>query len=223
MNVYRPVKSRSPAVVARRAQRHEEILGRAIELFAQNGYADTDLQVLADELGVGKGTVYRHFGSKQDLFLAAADLAMRNLRRHIDARVEGIADPLERITRAVRAYLEYFDAHPEAVEMLIQERAQFKDRKRPTYFEHREANRERWRNVYQDLIDRGRVRPIPVERILDVFGDLLYGTMFVTYIAGRSRPPAQVAEDIIDVVFNGILSDAERHDRIRPRTSRPRP
>ena len=101
--------------------------------------------------------------------------------------------------------------------MLIQERAQFKDRKRPTYFERREANRERWRNVYRDLIAGGRLRPIPVERIMDVFGDLLYGTMFVTYIAGRRRPPAQVAEDILDVVFHGILSDSERQSRPRPR------
>jgi AcrR family transcriptional regulator len=216
MPASRTARPQSSAVAARCERRREDILERAIQLFARDGYADLDLQVLADDLRVGKGTLYRYFGSKQRLFLAAADRVMRNLRRHIDASVEGIADPLEQITRAIHAYLQYFDAHPEAVEMLIQERAQFRDRKRPTYFEHREANVERWRNLYRDLMADGRIRPHDAERLSDVVGDLLYGTMFVSYVAGRRRPPAQVAQDIIDLVFHGILSDTERRARLKP-------
>jgi AcrR family transcriptional regulator len=212
MATSRPGNTR-PSVAIRCERRREEILERAIELFARESYAELDLQVLADDLGVGKGTLYRYFGSKQALFLAAADRVMRNLRGHIDESIVGVEDPLEQITTAIRAYLEYFNDHPEAVEMLIQERAQFKDRKRPTYFDHREAAVERWRNLYRDLMASGRIRPLSPERLSDVLGDLLYGAMFVNYVAARHRPPAQLAEDIIDLVFNGILSDAERERR----------
>jgi AcrR family transcriptional regulator len=197
------------------SQRRTAILERAIQLFARDGYAGTDLQELADDLVIGKGTLYRHFQSKQQLFLAAADQVMLKLREHIDARIQTVKDPLDRITRAIHAYLEFFHANPEAVEMLIQERAQFKDRKRPTYFEHREANIEPWRAIYRDLIAAGRIRPLSPERLSDVVGDLLYGTMFVNYIAGRQRPPAQVAKDIIDILFHGILSPSERQARPR--------
>ncbi|HXG12899.1 MAG TPA: TetR/AcrR family transcriptional regulator [Gemmataceae bacterium] len=214
MTVSRGTNGRSPTVSNRWERRREEILERAIKLFARDGYADLDLQILADDLGIGKGTLYRYFGSKQDLFLAAADRAMHNLRQYIETSLAGIEEPLERITAAIQAYLRYFRDHPEAVEMLIQERAQFKDRKQPTYFQHREAHRERWRTLYRDLIAQGRIRPIPVERILDVIGDLLYGTMFVSYVAGRNRPPEEMAADIIDIVFHGILSDAERQRRL---------
>lgn len=213
MRATRSESPRAAAAAQRCEKRREEILEEAIRLFAQHGYADADLQVLADQLGVGKGTLYRHFGSKENLFLAAADRVMRNLRAHIDGRVEGIADPLDRIRRGIHAYLEFFDAHPEAVEIFIQERAQFRDRKQPTYFVHRETNVERWRAIYRDLIAQGRIRSIPVEQIVDVIGDLLYGAMFVNYIAGRRRPPERVAEQILDIVFRGILSDAERRTR----------
>ncbi|MBL8794359.1 MAG: TetR/AcrR family transcriptional regulator, partial [Planctomycetia bacterium] len=84
------------------------------------------------------------------------------------------------------------------------------DRKKPTFFVHREANTERWRVVYRELIAAGRVRPMPVERITNVLGDLVYGTMFVSYMAGRRQTPAQAAQEIIDIVFHGILSDTER-------------
>jgi AcrR family transcriptional regulator len=194
--------------------RREQILDAAAKLFAEHGYADTDTQLLADKLGVGKGTVYRYFPSKQDIFLATADRVMRKLREQVDASIAEIEDPLDRIAEAIRAYLAFFADHPDSVELLMQERAQFKDRKKPTYFEHREANIERWRALYRALIAEGRIRDMPVDRITDVLGDLVYGTMFTNYFIGSRKPFEAQAQDILDIVFHGILSDAERRKRI---------
>jgi AcrR family transcriptional regulator len=192
------------------ARRHEEILEMAAKLFARHGYSETDTQLLADQLGVGKGTLYRYFPSKRDLFLAAADRVMLKLRAHVDASIEGIRDPLEQIASAIRAYLAFFAEQPGFVELLIQERAQFKDRKKPTYFEHRDRNIERWWAMYRDLIAEGRIRPMPVERITNVLGNLVYGTMFTNYFTGPNKPFEEQAREILDIVFNGILTDAER-------------
>jgi AcrR family transcriptional regulator len=208
-------KTRRAGDEGRWQSRREQILDAAAKLFAEHGYADTDTQLLADKLGVGKGTVYRYFPSKQDIFLATADRVMRNLREQVDASIVGIEDPLDRIAEAIRAYLAFFADHPDSVELLMQERAQFKDRKKPTYFEHREANIERWRALYRALIAEGRIRDMPVERITDVLGDLVYGTMFTNYFIGRRKPFEAQAQDILDIVFHGILSDAERRKRTR--------
>ena len=208
-------KMRRPSDETLWASRQSEILDTAARLFAEHGYAETDTQLLADELGVGKGTLYRYFPSKQRLFLAAVDRAMRHLRQTIDANIEGIADPLERVATAIRTYLIFVANHPEFVELLIQERAQFKDRNKPTYFVHREANVERWRDLYRSLIAEGRVREMPVERISDVVSQLLYGTMFTNYFIGQHKPPEEQAREILDVVFNGILADGERKKRLK--------
>jgi AcrR family transcriptional regulator len=193
--------------------RREQILEAAAKLFAKYGYAETDTQLLAEHLGIGKGTIYRYFPSKRDVFLAAADRVMHKMREQIEACIKGIEDPLDLIAVAIRAYLAFFAEHPDFVELLMQERAQFKDRKKPTYFEHREANVEQWRAMYRSLIAQGRVRNMSVERITDVMSDLLYGTMFTNYFTGRQKPFEAQAEDILDVVFHGILSDAERRRR----------
>ena len=95
------------------ASRREQILNAAARLFARHGYSDTDTQLLADELGVGKGTIYRHFPSKRDLFLAAVDQVIRALRRQIDEAVAGITDPLEQVATGVRTYLGFFAEHPD--------------------------------------------------------------------------------------------------------------
>ena len=95
----------------------------------------------------------------------------------------------------------------------MQERAQFKDRKKPTYFEHREVNVKRWHDLYRSLIQAGRIREMPVERISDVFSNLLYGTMFTNYFTGQRHHVEAQAQDILDIMFNGILSDSERRRR----------
>ncbi len=205
--------------------RCEEILEAATRLFAKHGYADTDTQLLADELRVGKGTLYRYFPSKSELFLAAVDRGMRKLCEYIEASIADIEDPPERIAKVVHSYLAFFADHPELVELLIHERSQFKDRKKPTYFEHREANREHLRSLYRSYISEGQIRDMPVDRILDVLGDLLYGTMFTNYFSGRQKSVEAQARDILDVVFHGILSDVgrRRHPPENERTGSPSP
>ncbi len=193
--------------------RCEEILDAAVRLFAEHGYAGTDTQLLADELGVGKGTPYRYFPSKEKLFLAASDRLMRRFLDYVESRIAGITDPLEQIATGVRAYLTFIAENPEFVEIQMQERARFKDRKKPTYFEYRERNAERWRGIYRGLIAAGRLRSIPVERIRDVMSQLLYGTMFINYFSGQAKSVDIQAQDILDVVFNGILSDAEKQKK----------
>ena len=136
--------------------RREEILETATELFAEQGFSDAVTQVLADRLQIGKGTLYRHFPSKRELFLAAADRVMVQAQRADRVAASPASTTGWSAWReAISTYLAFFAENPRFVELIIQERANFKDRKRPTYFEHRERTFERWRQLYRD-IDRAR-------------------------------------------------------------------
>jgi AcrR family transcriptional regulator len=193
--------------------RREEILDAATELFAEHGYSDAVTQELAERLGVGKGTLYRYFPSKKDLFLAAVDRVMTWCRERLDATAGRVDDPLERVATAIREFLAFYAEHPRYVELLAQERALFKDREKPTFYEHRERNMARWGELYRSLIAEGRLRDIPPERISGVISDLLYGTIFTNYFAGRRVDPDAQARDMLDLVFHGILSEDERSRR----------
>ncbi len=52
----------------------EEALTKAMELFWEKGYSSTSLSDLTNHLGIGKGSFYATFNSKQELFEAAFDL-----------------------------------------------------------------------------------------------------------------------------------------------------
>lgn len=209
IQAYRQARRGRPKVENLAKRRSREILDVAIAVFAERGYAETDLQVVADELGLGKGTLYRYFPSKRALFLAAADRCMEMLREFVHPAIEGEADPLEKIAAAIRLYLTFFDDHPECIELIVQERAAFRDRKKPTYFVHREANLGPWKELFRGLIADKRVRDVPVDRIIDVTSDLLYGTIFTNYFTKRQKPLERHTKDILDIVMHGIVRRGE--------------
>lgn len=51
----------------------ERILAAALDLFSQNGYAGTNIRELAASLGLVKSGVYKHFGSKEEIWNALLD------------------------------------------------------------------------------------------------------------------------------------------------------
>src|SRR5436190_8080499 len=95
-----------------RERRCEEILAKAADVFAEHGYPNTDVQFIADPLGISKGTVYRYFPSKELLFLAVVERGVRNLSAHIDAVIASVRDPIETMAAAMRAYLEFVERNP---------------------------------------------------------------------------------------------------------------
>jgi len=76
----------SRALDAKRAA----IVSAAVRAFAEHGYEGTRVEAIARELGIAKGSVFAHFGSKAGLFLAAYRSAVRSLPRWQDAPPEVI-------------------------------------------------------------------------------------------------------------------------------------
>lgn len=213
----RPGRPRDPD---REARRKAEILDAAAAVFADVGFANADVQVIADRIGVGKGTVYRYFPTKRELFLAAVDRGLRELTAGIDAVLaDPAADPVDQLAAAVEAYLTFFHRRPEMVELFIQERAEFRDRHTPLYFANQDEKNKNCRDVpsIQALVSGGRFRAIAPEQLITVVGDLLYGTIMSNHLSGRPASPQAQAGAILDIVLHGVLSDAERKRQSRAR------
>jgi AcrR family transcriptional regulator len=197
----------------RRSQRRQMIVETAARLFAREGFSGCEMERVAAEAGIAKGTLYLYFPGKQELFFACVDWGMNWMQQTVRAAAESGStdDPFDRIGRGIREYLAFFEAHPEYVELLIQERAIFRDRKQPTYFEYRAANVGYWKEQWRQLIAAGRIRAdLPVERIADTIGSLLYGTMFTNRFAGRAVTLDEQYAALLEIIFRGLLSDSER-------------
>ena len=70
-------RARGPRISAE--ERRAEVVEAAVTAFAASGYAGTSTETIADLAGVSQPYVFRLFGSKQDLFLAAVDRAFERI------------------------------------------------------------------------------------------------------------------------------------------------
>lgn len=200
-----------PKNVERIGKRKAQILKAASNLFAERGYQSTDVQEIADQIGVAKGTIYHYFPSKEKLFLASVDQGMEEMSEFIDKMVEKIEDPIKKIARAIQAYLIYFDKNPQLIELMVQERAEFKDRNKPTYVLHREKNIQPWNEMFETLSKSGRLLKLEAEETTLTISSMLYGTIFTTYYAHQGITFQSRSREVLRMVFQGILSDSERN------------
>ncbi len=66
----------------------EKLAKSALDLFAQRGFRSVNLDQITSRTGVTKGSLYWHFKSKKEVFLAACDLYYQNWFARTDEEIE---------------------------------------------------------------------------------------------------------------------------------------
>lgn len=73
-------------------QTMQELMTSAIELFGTKGFANTSVSEITDHAGYAKGSFYRHWNSKDDLFLQIVEQKFRQYRATRHDRVQKAPD-----------------------------------------------------------------------------------------------------------------------------------
>ena len=77
------------------------IVERAAPVFNTRGYFGSSMGDLVRETGLEKGGIYNHFGSKEELALAAFDYSAGVMRERFDAALEGRTGALGKLLAVV--------------------------------------------------------------------------------------------------------------------------
>ncbi|MGW1773927.1 TetR/AcrR family transcriptional regulator [Streptomyces sp. NPDC002104] len=113
--IRKPVRERADA-----ARNRDRILTVAAELFGEHGVENVSLDAIAARAGVGKGTLFRRFGSKSGLAVALLDAQESELQSRMLFGPPPLgpgAAASERITAFFDTYLDLLDANLELVRL----------------------------------------------------------------------------------------------------------
>ena len=102
-------------------QKLDALLADAARVFAQHGYHRTSMRDLARETGVSLSGLYYYVRSKEELLFLIQE---RNFTAVLDGmreRLDGVTDPIERLTRFVDNHLDYFASHMAEMKVLSHE------------------------------------------------------------------------------------------------------
>jgi AcrR family transcriptional regulator len=192
-------------------EKRTQIIKAAAQVFAQKGYAGTVIAEIAACAGIGKGTVYEYFDSKEDLFFAvfewymeesgsAAMVSISALGGPASARLTTLSDSLmktwsKEMKEAYSLVMEFWSASASS-----QMRQRFKDAFSQAYADFRGIVS----SLIRDGIERGEFRPdIDPEPIAAA----LVGTWDALLLQAWFDPvfdPVDAAKHFMDVVISGL-------------------
>jgi AcrR family transcriptional regulator len=195
---------------AAKSSKRDAVLEAATRLFALQGYENTEVDAIAAAAGVAKGTIYFHFQTKEKLFLAVADYGMRRLSEHVLRSMEGLADVVKILRTAGIEAAAFFQTHPELVEILLQERAQFRGSIPDTHLLYREKNRHIFEPLVRRGIEEGIFRDIDVSEALTMGANMLFGLVVTSCVEGRSKDIKRRARFAVDLWLRAILASPIR-------------
>ncbi len=186
--------------------KRQAILEQAIQTYAECGFRGTDVQVIADRAGVGKGTVYRYFHNKEDLFWAATFEVLLCLERHLFGAMEGVEGACAKIRAVAVAYAEFFESNPQYLEMFVQDRAEFRGTGPESHREYHQKLIRRFEGILQQGVEAGELRPVDTHQTTHALGSLLYGIVVIgCHLTSVSA--VQMAEHSIGLFLQGIRAN----------------
>ena len=82
-----------------------KITEQALQLFSIRGYYNTSIRDILDAASITKGGLYGHFSSKEDIWYAVYDEAVKTWRYRIFSGIKDLSDPLERVEKVIENHL----------------------------------------------------------------------------------------------------------------------
>jgi AcrR family transcriptional regulator len=185
-------------------RRREQIIAVARRIFARKGYQSTTTDDIIAELCVGKGTLYRYFRDKRELFLAVDSEGSERLRLTA-AAAYGIEDPRARLKALVRCFFEFFDSDRDLVEIHMQMRSEFREEYERRFSEGRDQHLERVANLIREGTARGYFHEMDPTAASKALSALLYGTLLMFHDSGMGGRLGDYIEPTVDFVMFGLL------------------
>ncbi|NRD78974.1 TetR/AcrR family transcriptional regulator [Bacillus sp. BRMEA1] len=108
----------------------EEVLKSASKLFKERGFLSTTIQDIAEDCGIAKGSVYKYFPSKEDIFSEVFNQCLNAYFDQVDelTRLPGLSPEeqfLQQIILRFRYFIEYKHILVEFTELPIQQDPKF--------------------------------------------------------------------------------------------------
>ncbi|NUR91734.1 MAG: TetR/AcrR family transcriptional regulator [Nonomuraea sp.] len=97
-----------------------KVFGAAVELIAEQGYAATTVDAIAERAGVAKGTVFYNFGNKEGLFSALLEHSIGKLAAAL-AEADRGETAIEALDSVVLGQLRFFEEYGPFARVLLAE------------------------------------------------------------------------------------------------------
>jgi len=180
------------------------MLDAAARLFGSQRFHEVRMEDIAAEAAVGKGTLYRYFDDKEELYLALLERASRQLVERLHQELAHLQEPHAKLTAIVSGILTFFDEQPHLFDLI--QRAEVLRGPNASW----QVTRDEVFRMTREALEEGRRRGEFVVRDPE-----LAMTMLLAGLRGIIRfykqRPRDLAERIVDGMLRGYAQCGRGH------------
>ena len=194
-----------------RKDKKNRIVSAAARIFAQRGYAGASIAEIAVQAGIGKGTVYEYFNSKEDLFFAVFEWYLQQTSNGLTVNISALGgSATQRLAALNDAIMNLWDDIKDVFSLTTEfwaassvsvRRQRFQEAFKNLYGEFRTIVS----SLIQDGVDRGEFRDdVDVQAVAAA----LVGTWDALFLQGWFDPqfnPQETAQKFFQVVLRGLI------------------
>ena len=188
--------------------RRAEILAATLDCFVEDGPGGTFIIDVCSRADVSVGTLYHHFGSKEQLLSTLHLVTLNAYQAYARPVLEADPPAYEGVTRTVAAHLRWLTGHPKEATFLLQQ--PFMGPRFESAPAELVAENEEFRSVVGAWLDRraadGTLRPLP----FDLVTALLIGPIHQWVRAALYEKTLDQVDQAIDELSEGAWQALRR-------------
>jgi AcrR family transcriptional regulator len=140
----------------------EAIRQAGLRLIFEHGYEAMSLRQLAAEVGIRPSSLYNYMQTKQDLLFGLIEMHMQELLDQVDAALQGVVAPQDRLTAFVAFHVRYHMLRKSEVSVVNFELRSLDAEHYATVVEMRKRYENRLGDIIEDGIKQGVFSPVDV-------------------------------------------------------------
>lgn len=196
--------------IAVREDIRDLILNAADRLLARYGFRKMTMDDLAQEVGIGKGTIYLHFSSKEEIVLSHVDRIVDCLKEKLQAIARGEGTPAARLQRMILTRVLFrFDS----VQHYTESMSDLLTAIRPALLARRRHHFDQEGRIFAEVLEEGRLAGTIVFRdaIATAHSMLLATNSLLPYSLsarelGKRKDVEEQTTRIANLLLNGLVS-----------------
>jgi AcrR family transcriptional regulator len=187
---------------ARLTSRQQELFGQLIELYLREGFLGGTLEDTAAMLHCSKSTIYSLAPSREQLVRAVVVAFFRGAAERVDAKVEQVSRPLEKIEAYLRAVVEELEPASEA---FMNDVAEFPPA-RETYELNTRVAAGRIRDLISAGVACGAIRSVDAAFVADIVSAMMVRIQQREVFANTGLDDATAYKELANFVVSGLRS-----------------
>jgi len=184
------------------ADHRDAILQTAAHLFARKPFHEVLMDDVAEQVGIGKGTIYRYFPNKEELFAALSMKYMEMMGSETALAAASPGEPLQRLHAVVKRVAELIREHQDFFQVMQRHECELWARRKSEFLTRRSVIRDNIANLIRECVASGDM-DCPFQP--EVAADMLMGMLRnLLRFGDPPAEPAQMSKMVMHVFIKGL-------------------